>query len=255
MVRSSSEVLPAPGELIRLTAVRSRGASQPRTCSASSSLRARTCSPSSQDLGLGHCRAMASWSCRAGGRGRGGGRARVSDGAQPGIGLAAPAGHTHVGSFASSTATTVSSLPATMSTSALPHAHRAGRGRPPAASSPQSRQAIRPSTSSISRRAPSTDVPAVGDLEAELHRVGHHAGQAPDAHLDGDHGAAGRAFGHEVDDALGDRQLVHGALAVRRSVRLDRHRRARASVRPRCRRRCTCARRTAGTGRSCARHA
>ena len=50
-------------------------------------------------------------------------------------------------------------------------------------------------------------------VEAEPHRVGDDPGQPPTLHVHGDDLTAGRALRDQVDEALGDRQLVHRACA------------------------------------------
>src|SRR5215207_10382107 len=50
-----------------------------------------------------------------------------------------------------------------------------------------------------------------GELEAELHRVGHHGAQRADLQSDAVHTTACSVLTHRIDNALRYRHLVHGA--------------------------------------------
>ena len=105
------------------------------------------------------------------------------------VGLAAPARQAHVGSFSSSTATTVSSWPADdrhVGAAARTEQNQVVRRRlePAVATDDPAVDLLDHETGTLDRRT------GRGDLEAEPHRVRDHPGQAAHLHVHGDHACA-----------------------------------------------------------------
>ena len=203
MVRSSSVVLPAPGELVTLNARMPRSASHCRFCSAIRSFFARTfCSReivsvwtwSSWWWGVVMVvRVVMVMREMAGQR-------------DDGTVVAAAAGCAH--DQLTSIDRIRSSRPASTSTSALPHGHNRIK----------SVQFELLATAAAARRAgPHVEVQAStvghgalgGQLEAELHRVGNDRAQRADLHLDALHATSRGVLAHRVDNTLRHRHLVH----------------------------------------------
>ena len=138
---------------------------------------------------------------------------RDAEGGQPRSGAVASArsAHAQATSSASSTARTRSSSPPTTSTSALPHGQSttspSDRERGPAGAAP------RPARRLVDLQPSTFDRRALGhQVEAEPDGLRHDPGDLADPQVHGrDRGTVGPLDDH-LDDALGDRELVHGRL-------------------------------------------
>ena len=211
MVRSSSVVLPDPGELIRLTATTPRSASQRRLSAASSSLRASTrCSRSTRvgaQLVVPVPVAVAV----------------VVVVVVPVVvvvvvvivvvvvrdhavdpHLVCRTRRSHTWSAPPPPIRSRARGRRRTSTSALPHSHSRIRSSSAMLASPQLRQCSRPSGSLDLERGAFERGPGAGQLEAELQGVAHHPGQPAHPQPHQRHALVAGAREHRVDHALGD---------------------------------------------------